>query len=420
MNYLFSHFLIFFYVYSVKFIFLPLGTRVILGVMGFLLVSFNLLRRYSNLSVELKYLKYLFSLILLIPISILSNVINSTDDYEFVRYVVSIIVINLAAYFVVHVLIKLNPKLNFENLAYIVVNAVLFQSLLAMLMFLSLPFKDFIYSLQSISVGDIEKLNKVNEFRLIGFGSYFFGAGVIHGFALILIAACLVNGNSISKKFNLLFALKFVIVLSVGMMMARTTIIGAFLAFALLLTPQKPFSCIFNFDLFRTKFKFVFYSLALPLLLMILLYITIPQMGNLFEPLFYFVFEAFINYFESNSFESESTNHLMKMYVFPDEFSTWMIGDGLWTAINGVDYYMGSDVGYVRLLFYFGLLGTFIYLITHFYLIKSVFGQISNLLFLIFSLYFIALNLKGFTDLTPLVLIFWFLMVLKNKLVTHA
>ena len=55
------------------------------------------------------------------------------------------------------------------------------------------------------------------------------------------------------------------------------------------------------------------------------------------------------------------------MYVFPDNMKTWLIGDGYFSAPRDVDpyfvgklvggYYMGTDVGYLRFIFYFGIIG---------------------------------------------------------------
>lgn len=55
------------------------------------------------------------------------------------------------------------------------------------------------------------------------------------------------------------------------------------------------------------------------------------------------------------------------MYVFPDNLKTWIIGDGYFSNPYNTDpfyigtrsrgYYMGTDVGYLRFIFYFGLIG---------------------------------------------------------------
>lgn len=55
------------------------------------------------------------------------------------------------------------------------------------------------------------------------------------------------------------------------------------------------------------------------------------------------------------------------MYVFPETLKTWIIGDGYFLNPSDIDsyytgkiyggYYMGTDVGYLRFIFYFGLIG---------------------------------------------------------------
>ena len=55
------------------------------------------------------------------------------------------------------------------------------------------------------------------------------------------------------------------------------------------------------------------------------------------------------------------------MYVFPDNLKTWLIGDGYFSNPYNIDpyftgrfvggYYMSTDVGYLRFIFYSGLVG---------------------------------------------------------------
>ena len=42
--------------------------------------------------------------------------------------------------------------------------------------------------------------------------------------------------------------------------------------------------------------------------------------------------ELFVKFFVSNKFETESTNDLKTMYVYPDDLKTWIIGDGRFSA----------------------------------------------------------------------------------------
>lgn len=60
------------------------------------------------------------------------------------------------------------------------------------------------------------------------------------------------------------------------------------------------------------------------------------------------------------------------MYVFPDNMKTWIVGDGYFEnpfykdpyyigLVTG-GYYMNTDVGYLRFIFYFGLIGLILFI----------------------------------------------------------
>lgn len=68
---------------------------------------------------------------------------------------------------------------------------------------------------------------------------------------------------------------------------------------------------------------------------------------------------------------------LKEGYVFPDNPKTWLIGDGYFGSTDANPYYIGtrwggfykgSDVGYSRFLFYFGLCGLLAF---SFFMLKS-------------------------------------------------
>jgi hypothetical protein len=80
-----------------------------------------------------------------------------------------------------------------------------------------------------------------------------------------------------------------------------------------------------------------------------------------------FGFEGIFSYFESGEFETDSTAKLKSMIVWPEEPRTWIIGDGYFeNSRNDINYlgdatvegfYMGTDIGYLRFIFYFGIIG---------------------------------------------------------------
>lgn len=201
-------------------------------------------------------------------------------------------------------------------------------------------------------------------------------------------------------------AFKFLLILVVGMMMARTTLIGGLLGLMLILFPK---DLKLSIVMFRKRLSFLLCILIIPIVLILILFFMFPKIGESIQPLFNFAFEIFINYFEKGSAESASTNRLQEMYIFPQDMKTWIIGDGLWSAPDGSGYYMHTDVGYLRLIYYFGLVGLFVYLLMQFVAIRTVFKNynLSIIFYLTVFTYLLILNLKGFADLLSFMFLFW-------------
>ncbi len=106
------------------------------------------------------------------------------------------------------------------------------------------------------------------------------------------------------------------------------------------------------------------------------------------------------------------------MYVFSLELKTLIIGDVYWwNLIIDVFYYMHTDVGYSRLVFYFGLVGLFIYLSMQVFIIVRAYEyfNVSFKYYIFIIVYLLVLNLKGFADLFWLNMIFLMAYVLNKK-----
>ena len=89
-----------------------------------------------------------------------------------------------------------------------------------------------------------------------------------------------------------------------------------------------------------------------------------------------FAFEGFFSLWETGQWQVSSNDILFEhMIVFPDNIRTWLIGDGY--AANPIvgpfadpyytgpafhGFYMATDIGYIRYIFYFGLIGTIIFI----------------------------------------------------------
>jgi hypothetical protein len=155
-------------------------------------------------------------------------------------------------------------------------------------------------------------------------------------------------------------------------MIARTTYVGCVIGFTYLIIA----SGIWRFQMKTSMSKMLG-------ILIILLILIIPVCVYLYntDPRFYtllrFAFEGFFNLFENGEWSLASNEKLKSMIVFPETLKTWIIGDGYFANPYNSDpyyvgeyiegWYMGTDVGYLRFIFYFGLLGlsAFVFFITY-------------------------------------------------------
>lgn len=401
------HFFLFFYIYSIQFIGVPFnaGTRVIFGVLGFLFFIMTIINRksiYIDKNV-LAFVKILFFMSLMSAMGLLYNM---TFDIEFLfKYQFSIVLMMFSSYFIYR-LISLKETVNVDLLLFkIVINVILIQNLLSLIMFFNQPLRDFLNGIQYISEFETSLLEKTGEFRLNGFGAKFFGAGVVNGLALMLIGSLIKFESSIRRNV-FKYSFYYIMIFAVGMMMARTTLIGAFLSLIIMTFPRNK---IKKSGLIRFG-KFLFYLIVIPLIVVFLLFFIFPEIKESFETLFQFGFEMFRNYFSSGKLESNSTNEMSEMYIWPESIKTYFVGDGLFTDPNSGFYYKGTDIGILRVIYYFGIPGLLLYLGFQF---KIVYCTLSNIkeyriMYFIVIIYIIILNFKGVTDLSSVLLLFYF------------
>ena len=394
--------LMFTYVYQLNLNFLPATTNRLLGVLGMILyLCQNIRERYNFYLIPklFKILKLYFGVIVVSAITIL---VNGTTEFYYMRMALSYILAIFSVYPIAILYRKIYGKIEFNKVVeYFVVVAIL-QLILSLLMYFDASLFSFFTSLINYNEIAISALEQSEGFRLIGFGTAFFGSGIIHGFILILMSFYYYN-KRLKISESIIFFLLFSFIFIVGMFMARTVLVGALLA--LLLITLKFFSSMRLF--LKTLFSFSF--LAITVIAFVDLY------GQYYfsdlEMLFSFGFEMFNNYMESNAIETSSTNSLFEMYqIVPNNLKTWLIGDGLWMNPNGLEYYMNTDVGYFRSIFYFGLIGLIFLIVFQYKFLSRVFFR-NDLInprkcILILFLYYLLLNFKGTVDLFFLSIIF--------------
>ena len=137
-----------------------------------------------------------------------------------------------------------------------------------------------------------------------------------------------------------------------------------------------------------------------------------------------YAFELFDKYRDSGEIQSNSFDLTKKMWqTLPDNLLTWIIGDAKYVDENG-GYYMHVDVGYLRILFYGGLIGLFLYLLYIYNLARYTYIQSgkNNEVKLFLTIYFILVLMwmwKGHYDTNCLLLLFLYSSSLNKQLSQH-
>lgn len=401
--------LMFLYIFALQFSFIPghISTRILLAFYGIYII---LRRRKDIFRLSNNLFHISLSLIFISLISTLSIVLNNTKDLEFVIYPVSMVFIFFSAYGTIQIFRNIYGSVSPIIIAKYYIICVFVQSILAVLMFFNTNIKTFLLSLLNLSDTVNFLIDESGEFRLVGFGLQFFDAGIVFSICLIFIVYLVTLYNYLSTKRIIMMLLLYIWIAIIGIMMARTTMVGICISICVLIARRR-----FLYNAIKCKYGKIINALIVILVLIFsaahIIQKTIPDTAT---NLLNFGFEMFVNYSESGDFSSASTNRLKEMYeVIPESAKTIIIGDGYWMDKSGSgSYYKFIDVGYIRLVFYFGLIGLLGYFIFQYELIKAVDIRTNKQFHIVFVALFaflLLLNLKGFAQLTTYVSLFLFI-----------
>ncbi len=398
--------LYFLYIFNCAFNPLPyfLRTRVIFGVIGVVLIL--LASQFIKINKHIVHLFVAFY-VLLLPI-LITSLLNMTFDVWMSQYLILLALHFTGAYLVVWLSKRCYPFFSIEKLFKYIFAAIIANSVLAIAMYMVPPLNSFVFSIQNFDDQANMVIEEVLSLRLMGMGiGMFFMGGIIWGLILLFIAYLIRMYSEQGRKIWLL-TLLYIFVMAVGTFIARTTLVGALLGFALICWPK-------NWDVQLSKTSVKRMALFFGMLLLMIAFavtLVVYRYPNVFDSeIVGWALEMFISASDNNEVSTQSTQHLETMFIWPDNLKTWLIGDGLFNVKDG--YYMGTDVGYLRLIFYFGIFGTVIFFSAQFYLftvISTLFKRPSSLKTLMFfvGVYVLLLNIKGFADVNAFMfLLFW-------------
>ncbi len=321
---------------------------------------------------------------------------NANDPYT-LGYFKSEIAWFFSSYLIVLFIYKVHTKPSVNTVLMYIVMAVALQCFITFIMYLNKDIADFFFSLQLQAQYTEDVVGENNWQRLMGYGIGFFGAGANNGIALVILSYLLITKPLENKEF-LLLAVLYVFIFYISLFMARTTVIGAGVGFGLM-----AYLYFTNKDAKKKQARRFLLSSVF------LLFAGYLFAMFYFEGLSNWAFELFINIAEKGEVTTQSSSGLKEMFRIPKTIGVLLFGDGRMV-------FRGTDVGFSRMLFYVGVIGSILFYGYAFFIVKmwGTKHKTINLLGYSLAIYSMILNAKGWYDLNHILfMIFFFFMFYK-------
>ena len=349
---------------------LPMAnTKMVMALFGLIVLGLKLTRD-KRAEIEKDILVLSLYAIGVSFIGLTSVILNDSRDYTYASYIMSMWVWLGGAYFVINCIKWVHGRVSVKLVSHYLIGVCVAQCLLAYTMEQYAPLKNIVDGLV-ISEGFMGKV----EGRMYGLGAALDVAGMRFAAVLLIIGYLCIGlkeKNSLQNRWFYIVA--FCLIVIIGNMIGRTTTIGAIMALLYIL-----YISIFNKNDNVKSFWGIF---GIILILMIPIVVYLYRTNYVFYDNIRFAFEGFWSLYENGKWQTTSNDKLMNMYVWPDNLKTWIIGDGYFNNPfdtnafyigqgAGSAYYMHTDVGYCRFIFYFGLMGLILFIL-YFYKVAAI------------------------------------------------
>lgn len=367
------------------------NTKMILAALSLPIIAMQMVRK-NAVGVRKDFIQLFVWAILMSLVCLFSVTFNGTNDHSYTTYIISMLVWLGGAYFVLYCIRLLHGYISIRLVCNYVIAVCVCQCFVAYAISLYPAFDNFVNSF----IAGQAYMGNVDS-RMHGIGCALDVAGLRFSSALVMIAYLVVHTKSEQKKFTPWYIAAFLIISVIGSMLGRSTLVGILLALAY----WAIISISSNDGWLANNKRRLWIWLVGVLIIAIPLIIYFYNTNSAFQNNLRFGFEGFFSLWEEGEWNVGSNNILKNMIVFPDNVKTWIIGDGYILNPLGRDpYYVGeffggfyknTDIGYLRFIFYCGLIGLFTFVI---YFIKV--SQICIDRFKAYKAMFIMLLLVNF------------------------
>lgn len=338
-----------------------MNTKKVMAAIGLVVFGIKAAQR-KGLNVDRKFFVVIISALIVSIIGFASCVYNNTTDYVYANYITSFAVWISAAYLCVSAIQFTHDKASFVTIGNYLIAVCVIQCILA-LMIDMIPFFKGIVDRYIVNIFDVR-----NKDRMYGIGACLDVAGSRFAAVLIIITAILSKEENHSNLELIGYFTAFAIITIVGNMIGRTTTVGVVLSIIYIIIHRLNQGLSITIKRNHTA-ELGFLTLSVFVLATVFLYNTNDLIHNNIR----FGFEGFFSLIETGRWHTTSNDSLMNMWIWPESLKTWIIGDGYFGgaaldpnylgSAKMTEYYMGTDIGYCRFIFYFGIIGLAVFAI---------------------------------------------------------
>lgn len=318
---------------------------------------------------------------------------NDSNDFAYVTYIISMWVWFFAAYGACSIIAQTHHAISVKLVVDYLVAISFFQCVIALMIDNIPAVKMFVDNYINTNAEVMDKIK-----RLYGIGASLDVAGGKFSAVLLMISVIMSNYDFIrlNKKSVAFYSGCFIIISVIGAMIARTTYVGMILGMAYI---------VYRTGIWKRQIKYSdlrFWRVMIGILfVLVLVCIYFYNNSPGFREWFRFGFEGFVSLVETGEWRSSSTEILQSMVVFPDSLKTWIIGDGYMADPITGTYYKVTDIGYLRFIFYCGIIGLSVFASMFVYLAASCYKTypVEKHLFLLLLVLVFAIWAKVSTDI---------------------
>lgn len=350
------------YLFPFEFLSLPgMNTKMLLSGLGLIILTIQLAKKrdalIDNNMFTLSVIAILVSLTALFSVTL-----NNTAETTYVTYIVSMWVWVSGAYTVITFIRKVHGYVSVGLVCNYLIVVCVMQCALALMIDAWPALKEVVNNSIGRFGGMGTALRMDERDRLYGIGAALDIAGSRFSAVLFMIMyLCVKYQKELSKTQLLLYIFSFLFIALVGNMISRTATVGLLLSIVYFIYTSR--SQVYSFMYNESRlWKYTICVLAIFLVAVAVIYNRDTQMRADIR----FAFEGFFSLAEEGHWDVGSNNILSNMYVFPETLKTWLIGDGYfenptsdptYIGYRWKGFYMGTDVGYLRFIFFFGVIG---------------------------------------------------------------